>query len=277
MDKACARFLNQVNSRFYEAVSASFSETRTHPWPGWEMALNEIERINPGFRPRVVVDFACGNLRFEKFLKGWLAEGGKVEGDKACANVEGITFHAFDNCAALVGSGTVEAQLHELDIVEALIEGKLEEALRELEPANLAVSFGFFHHIPGYPARIQLLKALLDTLKPGGFAVISLWQFMNDPKLAAKAHESHASACLRLAAQGHDIEQLDENDWLLGWQDTDAVRYCHHFTEEEIASLALSAGKQARLVADFASDGKSGVLNRYLVFEKIPSGKGTQR
>ena len=283
MDRETARALNELNAVFYRTHAASFSATRRAPWRGWERLLNlpEVRALLGNGAPLplrgadanaapadplVVLDVACGNLRFENFLA-----------ERAAGRP--LHIYAVDNCPDLAGHapalGGAPRQLCRLsfqnrDIVQALIEGQATPAL-ELPPAHLAVSFGFMHHVPGAGAREDFLAALLGCLRPGGIAAVSLWRFMDDPRLAAKARAITAPY-----ADAHGLA-LEKNDYLLGWQDSaHTVRYCHHFCEEEIARLAdaTSARASAQLVNRFEADGKGGRLNTYLVF-KCPAQRTT--
>ena len=275
MDRETARALNELNAVFYRTHAASFSATRRAPWRGWERLLNlpEVRALLDGGAPLpvrdadanaspadplVVLDIACGNLRFEKFLA-----------ERAAARP--LHIYAVDNCPDLAADTQSDAlpprcrlSFQDLDVVGALIEGEAANAL-ETPSAHLAASFGFMHHIPGAQAREDFLAALLGRLRPGGVAAVSLWRFMDDPRLAAKARAITAPF-----AATHNLA-LEKSDCLLGWQDdADIVRYCHHFCEEEIARLADAAGARAgaRLVSRYEADGKSGRLNTYLVFKR---------
>ncbi len=43
MDLPTRRALDAINRRFYAAAAQEFSETRSHPWPGWERVLGHLE------------------------------------------------------------------------------------------------------------------------------------------------------------------------------------------------------------------------------------------
>jgi hypothetical protein len=84
--------------------------------------------------------------------------------------------------------------------------------------------------------------------------------------LAQKAAESHARGLRSLAPRGLDAAQLERGDYLLSWQDRqDVFRYCHSFTQAEVAALADEAGLGARIADAFEADGRTGNLNAYLV------------
>ena len=168
--------------------------------------------------------------------------------------------------------------LRALDIVESLLDGTFADRLPR-NPHDLAVAFGLMHHLPTFALRARVLEGLLGSLRPGGFAVVSFWQFLNDPRVAAKA--------ATVTAEGratHRLPPFQENDFLLGWQHAEGVyRFCHHTPEDEIdallapihnpnapsaSSCASTASLPLREVARFSADGKQGNLNRYVVLQR---------
>ncbi|WP_165053828.1 MULTISPECIES: class I SAM-dependent methyltransferase [unclassified Adlercreutzia] len=293
MDPITAQRLSDLTRDFYQRVSASFSETRSRAWEGWERMLEECEITgDAGEREQAsrcegagegmraggqadlfaaahaamtapeptlrVLDLGCGNLRFERFLA---ARAGRP-----------VEAFAVDNCAPLVAQGArdefpedVRIRFQLLDVTGALHAGA--DLVRALDaPAcDLAVAFGLMHHVPTFDQRVRVLEALADHVRPGGHVAVALWQFARSDKLRAKAEAATARGC---AACGIDPEKLEEGDYLMGWQDEqDVFRYCHHFDEAEADALARAMGPRAREVARFSADGKDAPLNRYLVFK----------
>lgn len=246
---------------------------------------------------RSVLDIACGNLRFEAFLAN------------AYPHID-WSFFAVDNCEPLVASGQedIAKKVHFTceDIVSNLLEG-----LPAVEPANipalaaatpfdLVVSFGFLHHIPSFDLRRQFLLEALSQVKPGGYLVVSFWQFLNDPAKRAKIEQTHVEALAFFAGcaetRTNDREALDRgvgssssdnpnpsclkppaffagslepNDYFLGWKNEPGnYRYCHHFSNEEIDRIIAALAPHATVVESFSADGKPGNLNRYVVFKR---------
>lgn len=239
-------------SRFYAEVADSFSATRDHPWPGWQRAMREalsamaktlvtinsenffayslIEPSSPGPVERfvngefaesatepvvsadsriTVVDFACGNMRFED----WLQPAHAI---------------CIDNCEQLVPEGR---EFINCDLLKEIPDAK----------ADLAVCFGFMHHIPTHEQR----EALLAQMAKSKVAIVTFWQFLNSEKIAAKA------------------ELIEGNDYWLHWQDrSDIKRYCHNYTDTEIAGLMAPY----EILAEFQEDGRNHNLNHYVVF-----------
>ena len=315
MDKRTAHTLRQLNNRFYDTVAASFSDTRQAAWPGWRRLVEELRVhgclwaddavlgmcASSRLPQRVdIADAACGNLRFERFLEQALPDAP-------------FSFTAVDDCDSLVGRGvdalTSPVSFVREDLVSDAIDGRslsfaergaaLGEGAERMDAApnrgcvnssegafDLVVCFGFFHHIPGEDARAFLLDQLIRAAKPGAFVAVSLWRFMDDERLAAKAR-----AATRQAFEGSTDESsafitsenapslsesdLDDGDYLLGWQDVSGVyRYCNSFTDGEIDGLIRSVSDETTCISRYRADGKAGNLNEYLLFRVDGEGRG---
>lgn len=299
-EEVLALRLCALTGEFYRANAESFSQTRQSSWQGWVRLLEVMDAAGgrtgcepgalhaadgavegsvrrdtraaddegcgkscavadvgaSGQEPLRVLDLACGNLRFERYLADALP--GKM-----------LSGWAVDNCDPLVEAGgrggfgpLSRMSFQNLDAIERLSAGCLREALEAPDAScDLAVSFGFMHHVPLERWRAGLLRALVAKVRPGGFVVVSFWRFLNSDKLARKAKETTSRARAELG-----IPELPPNDYLLGWQDTQGLyRYCHHFDEPEIERLLAMMADSADLVSRFEADGKTGNLNEYVV------------
>ncbi|MEI3376228.1 MAG: class I SAM-dependent methyltransferase [Coriobacteriales bacterium] len=249
MDIETARILNALTSDFYARCTASFAATRTRPWHGWERCLEVLDGVLA--KPELsVLDFGCGNLRFENFLRRH-------------ANAR-MDVYAVDSCPELLDS---RQSIHfiNLDIVSALWDDKLEDTLIDVPACDLACAFGLMHHIPGNEAREALLDAMLSEVQPAGYLLVSFWQFERDERLACKAQKTTQAALER-----YSNLQLDEGDWFLGWQDeSDVLRYCHNFPDAEIDELIEHVSGQAHLIDRFNADGPNDNMNCYLVLKRL--------
>lgn len=257
ISSSTAEQLSRITSEFYAQQAQSFSATRQMPWQGWQQCLDAMPQLSAGEKPSVL-DVGCGNLRFARFLC-----------DKA--GIVLAKYFAVDNCKLLVESGETDAHISELafielDVIKSLLDNTLSSRLT-VPACDLVVAFGFLHHVPGAEKRIQLLRTLLEKTKPGGYVCVSFWQFMNSQKLAAKAQETTAQG---LRALGIDASELEEHDFLIGWQDkADTWRYCHHFSQEELDELLASLGSDVLVCAQFSADGKENNLNRYVILQRL--------
>ena len=307
MNRDTVRALCQLNTEFYERNATSFSQTRTAPWEGWRRCMTAcgfdgldeavLDQPMDAQIAGSVLDIACGNLRFEAFLAN------------AYPHID-WSFFAVDNCEPLVVSGqeNIAKNVHFTceDIVSNLLEGLPAAepanipALAAATPFDLVVSFGFLHHIPSFDLRRQFLLEALSQVKPGGYLVVSFWQFLNDPAKRAKIEQTHVEALAFFAGcaetRTNDRDALDRgagsssssnlnpsdlkppvffagslepNDYFLGWKnEPDNYRYCHHFSNEEIDRIITALASHATVVESFSADGKPGNLNRYVVFKR---------
>lgn len=273
MDIATQKELVALTTAFYAAQAQSFSDTRHAPWPGWERCAGLIGTHCMGDELRIL-DVGCGNMRFEKYLSEALSQ-------------RSLVFETVDNCETLIPKDLPVAQIthHECDVIGALIDGACQVDPREssesssswgvkIAPVDAVCAFGVMHHVPSEQNRIALLRALLNSTRPWGFAIVSLWRFMEVPALADKARETlgFAKADENLPADLRD--QLDglaaQNDYLLGWQNiSGAYRYCHSFCDADIDVLIASVADKAKLIERFCADGRTSSANEYLIFQRV--------
>lgn len=255
-EEVLALRLCALTGEFYRANAESFSQTRQSPWQGWVRLLEVMDARAAERELLRMLDVACGNLRFERYLADALP--GRM-----------LSGWAVDNCEPLVEAGErsefgplSRIAFQNLDVIERLSAGCLREALEAPDAScDLAVSFGFMHHVPLERWRVELLRALVAKVRSGGFVAVSFWRFLNSDKLAGKAKETTSRARAELG-----IPELPPNDYLLGWQDTQGLyRYCHHFDEPEIERLLAMMADSADLVSRFEADGRTGNLNEYVV------------
>ena len=268
MNEITARRLVALNNEFYRKAAGTFSITRQHSWPGWETVADCVRNdllstctdcgelpadshVLDGSKPLDVLDLACGNQRFAAYL------------ENACPDLS-FRFHAVDNCELFEHvdvRSPLDFQL--FDVLESLMAGTLGGDLHA-PLCQIAACFAFIHHIPSFDLRVQLLHELVARTRPGGLTIVSLWSFMDEPGLATRAAESTQQAIEEL-----QFDDLEENDCLLGWQNTPGLwRYCHSFDDEEVADLADSVERDARLIRRYRADGRNGKLNSYLVFQR---------
>lgn len=267
-----ARELVALNNRFYARNASSFSATRGGAWEGWRRVL-EVARAEgvlgetqvrrgaqrggsvavgspvasllggPAAKKPLVLDVACGNLRFERFLASELPG-------------TGAGFVAVDSCAELAEAGaalphgagpagTPRVDFRRIDVLDRMLNGK--QALDGLPTCDFAVCFGFLHHVPGFELRARLLRELVGSVRPGGVVAVSLWQFMDNERLARKAREADAHAAAAPPFGGFAPEALEPGDHFLGWQgDLETLRFCHHFSETEVDRLAEAVDGRRR-------------------------------
>ena len=257
MDAKTVEILCELNNDFYDNHHESFAATRMAPWAGWRVCLDILKEDLGGRRGFSVFDLACGNLRFESFVKSLFP-------------TKSIIYHAIDNCERLVEQlpqvvlpSAVNYQ--NLDVLDVLQKGLGLSKRFESPPCDLSVSFGFMHHVPLQEYRSKILSSLIDQTNPGGYVLVSFWQFLKNDALAKKAYREHNRACEELR-----LPPLEENDYVLGWKSTPyAYRYCHNFSEKEIDWLVEEVSDRAITISRFSADGRTGNLNTYLVVKRL--------
>lgn len=290
MNRTFATQLIELNNRFYSSHASSFSETRQAPWPGWvqtmDIALKQLDVAGLD-RPLRLLDLACGNMRFENFVsRGVLsAKGVAAGGAKANASCP-IEFYGIDSCENLAiderGHARAIPNLHfaEMDVLQELLSRNPachDEPLFDTPQVDVSVCFGFMHHVPSCELRVRVLDALVRQTRPGGIIAISFWEFMNDVRMEKKALRAEARAELTPPFDGYDSAQFEPGDHLIGWQnDPRAYRYCHHFDDQQITDLVRGVRAfypcdraPVRELKRFHADGRSGNMNRYVVFKRL--------
>jgi SAM-dependent methyltransferase len=273
--------LASLNNAFYAAHADSFASTRRSAWPGWVRCAQQLRDCWGAGDPRLsgevplrVLDVACGTLRFERYLREAFPE----------ANLR-VT--ALDSCPQLVcedGLEDVAIEYHCIDIVRALLGQAAKTDAWLGVPAgafDIVACFGFFHHVPGAANRDMLADALLRARAPKGALAVSLWRFMDDAGLAAKARIAHEQAQTALPLQGEslDFSDLEPGDWIIGWQGRPgAYRYCHSFDDGDATLLREHMARVQEVdVACFRADGRTHALNEYLMaYSATALGKAMQ-
>ncbi len=263
MDNYNAKQIAQLTSAtqaFYEQHAASFSQTRQRGWVGWTQLVPYLSEVlhettsHEGITSHCfVLDVACGNFRFAGFLSEQFPESAwHIHGIDACDSLASCIPELADHI-------TVSFE-HE-DIIANLSKGK---PLIDDAHYDVAVCFGFMHHLPTVALRQQLLEEMISAIKPGGLIALSFWRFLEDEKLAHKAAKTTDIGEVRL-----DIAMSDKQDRLLGWQNnTEQFRYCHSFSGEEIDLLISSVSESISVLDRYYADGKSGLLNEYVVLKR---------
>ncbi len=237
MEPSVARQLIELNRRFYADFGPQFSATRQRIQPGVRKvitALSGHERI---------LDLGCGNGELARTLAQTGFHG----------EYRGLDFSLPLLNDAGSQPGTFPANFGALDLSAADW-----PSLPENWP--LVMSFATLHHIPSRALRLNLLQKIATLLAPGGRFIHSNWQFLNSEKLRARIQPWERA---NLSAA-----EVDEGDYLLDWRSGGSgLRYAHHFSDAELASLAAETG--FRVLESFLSDGENGRLGLYQVWEPV--------
>jgi len=242
MDKTTCDALLKINQQFYDQFAGSFSATRGRVQPGVRRLLPRI------LSAESILDVGCGNGTLARVL-----QKAGFTGHYVGLDMSGGLLEQAEALTSETATGIYE--FRKVDLAEF----DWHHPFKGMS-FDWAVSFAVLHHIPGADLRRQTAKAFADLISSEGRAVVSVWQWQNSPRLRKRAQP--------WSKAGLDPEQVDEGDVLLDWRagDTVGVRYVHTFSEISLAQLAESAGFE--VLNTFLSDGKSGDLALYQVWEK---------
>jgi len=237
--------LIELNKLFYLNNASAFHKTRQHPWNGWTELLPLLPQ-----QSHLTVDIGCGNGRWLQFLK---------DNEILSKTVIGIDIDAFMlSQARNVFSREAAYSFFQADCVNDL-RTTFTQLLKS--PVSILTSFGLWHHIPSFDLRLANLTLMAESLEESGVGCISLWQFANDPAYQHKL----ISPDQAMANYGLEVTDFDDGDYFLGWQhESEALRYCHSFSDAEIETMQNSLSMPSRIVIGSGNDR----TNRYLVFGK---------
>ncbi len=236
MKKEIINRIVEVNRQFYQSFGNEFSATRGRIQPGVRKIL---ERTG---RDIAILDLGCGNGEFARQL----ADAGHT------APYLGVDFSLPLLENAMRVPEHFPAKFLALDIT---VEDWSE--IPDIYP--LITSFATLHHIPGEETRLRILKNIHDRLASHGQFIFSNWQFLNSERLRARIQPWDVV--------GLKEADVDEGDYLLDWRrGGQGFRYAHQYSEDELSYLAEKSG--FRIIESFYSDGATGNLGLYQIWEK---------
>lgn len=254
--------LNAINRDFYTRAGTSFSDTRERAWQGWETLRPQLAKGRSESDRITVLDVGAGNARFAEFLASHLGQRIDYLGIDFSPVLLHLAKTRLDRIADRLERGRVLGV--DLQAILAKNPAPLPPELTQCS-FSLVSMFGLFHHVAGLERRQRLLEWARDRLDPDGLIAVSIWRFMEFPRMRQKVlswelYNQHAEPKL-------DLQDLEEGDHLLSWAgETPAHRYCHYSSEAEMLGLF----EAARLVVQdsFEADGVEGALNRYYLLRR---------
>ncbi len=234
MRTSIAQKLQSLNYKFYKQHAADFSDSRNYVQPGIVRSLEMLSPCNS------LLDIGCGNGR------ALIA----VHGIENKCDYIGIDFSVEMLSNAPISSNTAFICI---DITSNNWTSGFQQSF------DAIICFSVLHHIPGHDKRLQILKEIYSILKPGGRCAISVWQFLEIPRLRLKI--------VGWEAVGLTEQSVEYNDYLIDWKRGDyGVRYVHHFSPNSLMTLCKLAGFQVD--DSFYSDGQNGNLGLYLMLSR---------
>ncbi len=253
MNKTLINQLNRINKQFYKQVAASFSDSRSYYWQGWNKLVPYIQELAQNYHGQItVLDIGCGNGRFGSFLAEQLRD---IK----------IKYIGIDNSKELLKiaqsqtlSQNIKLEFVELDIVETLLDESLEKKLQSFSP-HFITALGVLHHIPSFQLRQDFISQLASALPNLGYLAFTTWNFLDTKRFKKKIVEPSQIKI--------DPQKLEKHDVILDWKrGQTAHRYCHYTDQEELQKF-IEASK-LELISQFKADSKSGKLNTYTILKK---------
>ena len=237
MKPEIAHKLLKLNDQFYQTFANEFSDTRQRLQPGVVKVINAIPRTAR------LLDLGCGN--------GNLAAAIREQGHRG-------QYLGIDISEELIGIARGLGLPNTNFIAGDLADPAWETTLPR-EAFDYILCFAVMHHIPGETLRVEFFRKVHALLAPGGSFIQSNWQFLNSEKLRERIQPWD------LVGLGE--ADVDEHDYLLDWRrGGTGLRYVHYYTSQELYALAAQTG--FKVVGMFTSDGETGDLGLYQIWEK---------
>ena len=243
--------LYQINREFYSAFAVSFSETRSESGREVQVILPYIAN---GAR---VLDIGCGNGRVAVMLAEHQRNVRYVGIDSSPELIARSRTHAERAGRKSQVASFWVADIAKPDWTNSLLpEGEPPDGGRwpGMRGFDCILLLAVLHHIPGGEVRARIMRQVRGLLTPGGRALVSTWQFMDNERMRKKI--------VPWSTVGIDELDLEPGDALLDWKRGGAgLRYCHWIGEDEMRALAAQAGMQ--VVETFRTGGREGNLSLY--------------
>ncbi|MGC8856100.1 MAG: class I SAM-dependent methyltransferase [Anaerolineae bacterium] len=247
MDSQIAARLLELNRRFYDQFGSAFAATRRRLQPGVRRILETLQG------DETLLDLGCGNGELARELGRRRHRGAYL----------GLDFSLPLLREAELAPQGFTARFLQADLTQL---PALVERLSLPSGWEIITAFAVLHHIPGQALRLDMLRTVHRLLAPQGYFIHSNWQFLHSEKLHQRIQPWETI--------GLPSAAVDPGDYLLDWRHGGhSLRYVHHFSEAELATLAAQSG--FRLAESFYSDGEGGRLGLYQIWEKAENHMST--
>ena len=244
--------LNLLNFRFYDKVGMEFDQSRQQFWKGWEQALPELAKVLNSSQTVKILDLACGNARFGRFIDEHFSDK-PIE--YLGVDVQPVLLSLSEKS---LKTTNLTFNLKEVDIIQSLLDDTL---INQIEDKfDLIMVFGLLHHIPSEDLRKKFMNKIGLLLNKNGLAVVTSWQFGKMKRFTDRYIDP--------TSLGIDSNELEANDYILDWNRGEvAYRYSHFADEVELRSLA-SGFTNTKIIKTYYADGRTDNLNCYIILKK---------
>jgi len=223
MEQTTIRQLSSLNQRFYNDQATTWSASRQYFWPSWETFRKQSSLTH--FPDISVLDLGCGTGRFARFVQQHWTQAHYLGMDNSTALLEQASSQPSELPEEKYVNKDLVAQL--LDH-QSLIDKKY----------DLITAFGVLHHLPSQQLRRQFLLEIADRMNPNGECWLTLWL---PEQLGYKKPQEKPWP--EISEQlGIDPQDREPGDVLLGWKDSEAVRYVHWLQAVEQTDLQTQGG-----------------------------------
>ncbi|MDD2646711.1 MAG: methyltransferase domain-containing protein [Patescibacteria group bacterium] len=223
MKQAKAEQIIKETKENYNALARDFSNTRAFLWKEFQDLLVYIKN---GDR---VLDLGCGNGRLAELFKN-----------------RPVEYVGVDNSEELISLAKKNQPVKMLKEPKFFVADALNLPFRPSD-FNEIFSTAVLHHIPSYKLRLKFLQDCYSYLKPGGYLLLTVWNFYQ-PRLLMKYK-------IWSIIFGFHKREFDRGDVVVPWKMPIVSkgeklkfkifeRYYHAFTEGELQRLVSAAGFQ---------------------------------
>ena len=236
MRQEVASLLLRINLEFYQTFAGPFVDKRARLQPGVLRAIEDLPM------DAQVLELGCGHAPLAAHLLRRGFHGRYVGLDHSQA--------LLDRRAAAARPPTYE--FFQADLADP---GWPERIAALAGPFEQVLAFAVLHHLPTEELRLAVLTEIRRLLLPSGSLALSVWDFLTSTRMRRRI--------VPWSQVGLSADDVDPADFLLDWRHGGkGLRYVHHFSVEELRSLAQAAG--FKVVSQFHADGSLGL---YQVWE----------
>lgn len=238
MHSETVEHLLNVNREFYQSFAEPFAESRSRPQPG---VADYLKLVGPDAR---VLDLGCGSGSLANALYRRGHRGPYTGVDASPGLLAWARQHADHK----------HADFKRIDLAQPGWSASLGP------PYDWVFALAVIHHMPGSEQRSAWAAELGDVLAADGRALISVWNFVGEPRYADRIRP--------WSEIGLSDDEVEHGDYLLDWRrGGHGLRYVHWFEPEELSELAAAA--ECRPTSTTTAGGASGRLNLIQLWEPL--------